>query len=338
MLLAACAAQAQSPSTSPNGFGMRSSAASESAAGESAVSLTALKFSESSVVGGESTTITLHLANPAPFDGAMVLLSSSDPTVVLTPVSARFEDGETSLSFPVSTFAVAAADSITVRAQYGNATVGANLLVLPAAAPFTVSIRPATVTIEQGKSGSATVTTKVDAGFDHALTLKASGDPSGVTLTLNPKTIPAPGSGTSKLSISVGSSVLAGSYPLTITAIEGSDSASAKTTLKVTSSSGNPDASFKGCWYTQGSHRYQAADISAGNPGTYPFNAILYHGTTCSATDVADQIGFGELIDFGGFGWTFWFTAFADQSDMSALWYVGNDSSQCVNYEIAPDC
>lgn len=339
VLLAAGGARAQNPSTSPNGYGMRPSRQLESVAGENSLTLTALKFSETNVVGGESTTITLTLANPAPAAGATVLLSSSDPKVVLTPASVRVEGGETSLSFPISTFAVAAAESITLRAQYGAATVSADLSVLPAtAAPFTVTVRPATLTLEQGKSGSATVTSKVDSGFNHSLQLKASGEPAGATLKLNPKVIPAPGSGTSKLSISVRSSVPAGSYPLTITASEGSDSATAKTTLKVISSSGNPDATFKGCWYKQGGHSYQAVDFSLGNPATYSFNAILYYGTTCNANDVADQIGFGELINFGEGGWTFWFTAFADQTDMSALWYVGEDSSQCVNYEIAPDC
>ncbi|MGA8438970.1 MAG: hypothetical protein WB762_30425 [Candidatus Sulfotelmatobacter sp.] len=339
-LLSAYGVQAQSASTSPNGFGMRSSGQSGRAAEqESSVGVTALKFSQGSVVGGNSTTITLTLANPGPAAGARISLSSSDSTLVLTPASVGVEGGETSLSFPVSTYAVTAPESITVRAQYGAVTVSADLSLLPAtAAPFTVSVRPATVTVEQGKSGSATVTSKVNTGFDHSLQVKASGEPAGVKLTLNPKVIPAPGSGTSKLNIGVGSSVPAGNYPLTIISSEGSDSASAKTTLKVLSSSGNPDATFKGCWSKQGGHSYQAVDLSLGSPGTYSFNAILYYGTTCDANDVADQIGFGERIDFGAAGWTFWFTAFADQTDMSALWYVGADRSQCVNYESAPDC
>jgi hypothetical protein len=339
-LLSACLAQAQNASPSSNGFGTRRSGQTGSAAEQgSSAGLTALKFSESSVVGGDSTTITLTLADPAPAEGGKVSLSSSDPTLVSTPASVRVEGGETSLSFPVFTSAVTGAESITVRAQYGAATVSADLSLLPAtAAPFTVSVRPATVTVEQGKSGSATVTSKVHAGFDHSLQIKASGEPAAVKLTLNPKVIPAPGSGTSQLDLSVGSSVPAGSYPLTITASEGSDSVSAKTTLKVISSSGNPEATFKGCWYKQGGHSYQGVDLSLGHPGTYSFNAILYYGTTCDANDVADQIGFGESIDFGAVAWTFWFTAFADQTDMSALWYVEADRSQCVNYQNAPDC
>jgi hypothetical protein len=100
----------------------------------------------------------------------------------------------------------------------------------------------------------------------------------------------------------------------------------------------NPEATFKGCWHTSGKNRYQAVDVSVKNAGKYPFNAVLYYGTGCGVGNFADQFGFGQIIDFGGFGYTFWFTAFANKTDMSALWYVGTDKSQCVNYEVAPNC
>jgi hypothetical protein len=100
----------------------------------------------------------------------------------------------------------------------------------------------------------------------------------------------------------------------------------------------NPNATFKGCWFKQGKNHYQAVDISIGNPGTYTFNAYLYHGTTCNPKDTADQIGNGEQLGFGGAGYTFWFDRFANQKNMSARWYVGSDSSVCVNYETAPSC
>ena len=100
----------------------------------------------------------------------------------------------------------------------------------------------------------------------------------------------------------------------------------------------NPKATFKGCWFKQGKNRYQGVDISVGNAGTYAFNAYLYYGTTCNPNDVADQIGMGEKLGFGGLGYTFWFDRFANQKDMSARWYVGSNKSACVNYETAPSC
>jgi hypothetical protein len=100
----------------------------------------------------------------------------------------------------------------------------------------------------------------------------------------------------------------------------------------------NPDATFKGCWYKQGDDRYQAVDVKVGKPGSYSFNAVLYYGSTCDAKDVADQFGFGQLLNLGSAEYTFWFTAFANRTDMSALWYLGDKHSKCVNYASAPDC
>jgi hypothetical protein len=98
----------------------------------------------------------------------------------------------------------------------------------------------------------------------------------------------------------------------------------------------DPKATFKGCWYKTGGKEYQAVKISVKNPGTYHFYANLYYGSTCSKW--ADDFGNGQLIQFGGFGYTFWFDAFPNQKNMSALWQVGPDKSACIAYETAPAC
>jgi hypothetical protein len=104
------------------------------------------------------------------------------------------------------------------------------------------------------------------------------------------------------------------------------------------SGSGNPHAKFKGCWYKEGKNRYQAVDMAIGTAGTYAFNAILYYGKTCNKDDFADQFGYGQLLSLGEFDYIFWFTAFPNQTNMSALWYLGDETSQCVSYADAPDC
>jgi hypothetical protein len=109
-------------------------------------------------------------------------------------------------------------------------------------------------------------------------------------------------------------------------------------TLQTATGNGDPDATFRACWYKQGRHRYQAVNVTVGKAGAYAFNAILYHGTTCNPNDYADQFGFGQLLNLGESTYTFWFTAFRDRPDMSALWYVGDENSRCVSYESAPDC
>jgi hypothetical protein len=103
-----------------------------------------------------------------------------------------------------------------------------------------------------------------------------------------------------------------------------------------TESPSNAGANFQGCWYTHKGHRFQAVDVSVTNPGSYPFYAELYYGTTCDPNTQADE--FDQEFDFGGFNYIVWFTAFSDRDDMSALWHVGTDTSKCVNYKVAPDC
>ena len=200
---------------------------------------------------------------------------------------------------------------------------------------FSVTVQPSSLTKSPGQSAAAEVTTKIASGYDDALTLKASNLPEGVSLTFSPDEIPAPGAGKSKASISLPSDLKLGNYSVHITATGGTASESATLTLKVVE---NPKATFRGCWYKQNGNRYQGVDFSLADPGTYPFNANLYYGTDCNPNQQADEFGFGTDLSFGSFDYTFWFTAFADQTDMSAIWQVGTDQSQCVNYENAPDC
>lgn len=216
--------------------------------------------------------------------------------------------------------------SAMIRNEEGNNTT-----------QFTIAVSPAKLMVATGKSGSAKITTTVAQGFDHALQLSATNVPTGVTVTLSPTQIPAPGSGTSNVNITVSSGTRPGIYPIGLKAAEASLSATATLKLEVSySSAGNPGANFQGCWYKTGGHGYQAVKISVKNPGTYHFYANLYHGSTCSQW--ADDFGNGQLISFGGADYIFWFDHFPDQRNMSALWQVGNNVSLCVVYSNAPPC
>src|SRR5215469_7270976 len=205
--------------------------------------------------------------------------------------------------------------SAMIRNQDGDSTT-----------QFTISVSPAKLMVATGKSGSAKITTTIAQGFDHALHLSATNVPAGVTVTLNPTQIPAPGSGTSNVKIAVSSTATPGIYSIGLKAADGSLSATATMKLEVSySSSGNPGANFQGCWYKTGGHGYQAVKISVKNPGTYHFYANLYRGSTCSQW--ADDFGNGQLISFGGADYIFWFDHFPDQRNMSAFWQVGNNVS-----------
>jgi len=303
-------------------------------AGVSSVTLT-----PATVLGGSSTQVTVHLSQAAPTGGASVQLSNSDASVVTTPATIKVAAGATSGTGSASTKSVSAVTAVAISALYNNTVAGAALTIDPGtASSFTVSVAPSTLTIAPGNSGSTKITTKISTGYNHALSLTASGAPSGVSITLTPATIAAPGAGTSKVEISVQASVKPGSYAIKITAAGGTSTHSATLTLKVAASNPGPGAKFQGCWYQQTGSKYQGVIISVDNPGTYPFNAVLYHGTTCNPNDFADQFGFGTDLNFGGFDTIFWFTDFHDQTDTSAIWQVGSDTSACVNYTVAPNC
>jgi subtilase family serine protease len=99
---------------------------------------------------------------------------------------------------------------------------------------FAISASPASVSVAQGGSGSSTITTTVSGGFNAAVGLTASGQPSGVTVSFNPTSIAAPGAGTSAMSIVVASTVAAGTYPITVTGTGGGITHTATVSLTVT--------------------------------------------------------------------------------------------------------
>src|SRR6202789_4497620 len=72
-------------------------------------------------------------------------------------------------------------------------------------ASFTLSASPASVSVVQGSSGTSTITAAVSGGFDSAISLSATGQPTGVTVTFNPTSIAAPGSGASTVTLAVAS-------------------------------------------------------------------------------------------------------------------------------------
>jgi hypothetical protein len=68
---------------------------------------------------------------------------------------------------------------------------------------FSISSSAPALTIAQGSSGNATITSTLSGNFNSSIALSASGLPAGATATFAPLTIAAPGSGSSVLTISV---------------------------------------------------------------------------------------------------------------------------------------
>ena len=105
----------------------------------------------------------------------------------------------------------------------------------PPVAGFSLSASPSSVTILQGNSGSSTITSTVSGGFNSAVALTASGQPTGVTVGFSPTSIT--GTGSSTMSITVSSTTTPGTYPITVTGTSGSTVHTTTVSLTVTSTS-----------------------------------------------------------------------------------------------------
>ncbi len=111
-------------------------------------------------------------------------------------------------------------------------------LTIVSAGSFSLSASPSSLTIAQGNQNSSTITSTLSGAFNSAISLSSSGAPSGTQVTFNPQTIPAPGSGSSVMTISVGGSTPTGTYPITVTGIGGGVQKTTIVTLTVTSNGG----------------------------------------------------------------------------------------------------
>jgi hypothetical protein len=292
------------------------------------------------LIGGNSSAARIVLSHAAPSGGAVVLLTSANPAIVSIPASVSVPAGLNSANVQLTTVPVKATTSVAITASYDNSVAGATLKINPprSSPNFTVAASPSSFSVQPGGSSSSSVVTTVTNGFDRALQLSVTGQPAGVSVSLNPTMIAAPGSGSSQADVTVDSNVAAGIYPIQISGTDGITTRTATVHLTVSSGSSGIVGPLTGCILNQSGHRYQAVKFNMNQAGTVPFNAVLYFGATCDPNKWADQFGFGNPLSLGGFGYIFWFHDFPDQPNTSAIWTVGNQTSQCVDYTKVPGC
>ena len=89
--------------------------------------LTSVTLSPGSVQGGVSSTGTATLDNPAPADGVVIVLTSSNMSVAQVPPNVMVPAGTMTASFTVTTSAVTRNTSVTISASYDGVTREATL-------------------------------------------------------------------------------------------------------------------------------------------------------------------------------------------------------------------
>lgn len=103
---------------------------------------------------------------------------------------------------------------------------------------FILSASPGSVSVAQGGSGSSTISTAAAGGFNSAVSLSVAGLPAGVTATLTPASIAAPGNGSSTLAFTASSTAATGTFNATVTATGGGITHTATVALAITAAGG----------------------------------------------------------------------------------------------------
>ncbi len=156
----------------------------------------------------------------------------------------------------------------------------------PATASFTISASPTSLSVAQGNQATSTITTAVSGGFNSAISLSASGMPSGTTVTFNPTSIPAPGSGSSTMTITVGSATPAGTYPITVTGNGGGTQQTTTVTLTVTAPTFTISASPA------------SLSVAQGNQGTSTVSTAVSGGFNSAISLSASGVPSGTTVTF----------------------------------------
>jgi len=221
---------------SPNGSGLINALAGTSSAPNFTISASPTSVS---VVRGSNGTSTITTAVLNGFDAAVALSATGQPSGVTvsfstTPIPAP-GSGTSTMTMTVASTTATGTYPITVTGTGGGVTHTSTVtltVTAPASANFTITASPTAITVVRGSSGTSTITTAALNGFNSAIALSATGQPSGVTVSFSPTSIAAPGSGTSTMTVKTGSRTT-GTYTITITGKGGGKTNTTKVSLTI---------------------------------------------------------------------------------------------------------
>jgi kumamolisin len=216
----------------PNGVNLINALAGSSPTAGFSLSATA-----ASVTDGSTGTSTVTETVTGGFYSAVTLTASGLPTGVTAAFSPTSITGAgtATLTFTAASSATAGSYTITVKGTPASGTAETTTLTLTVSAASTpsFSLSATAASVKDGSTGTSTVTETITNGYKTAVTLSASGMPSGVTAAFSPTSIT--GAGTSTLTFTASSTAAAGSYTITVTGTPASGTAKTTTlTLTVT--------------------------------------------------------------------------------------------------------
>ena len=143
---------------------------------------------------------------------------------------------------------------------------------------FTISA-PSNLAVTAGSAVSGTVTTTVSGGFNAAVSLVASGLPTGATSSFSPASIAAPGAGSSTLTISAGSTTAPGNYTVTVQGSGGGKTHTTNIALTVNPPSGGTTDIMTDGGFEQATASGNSAPGWSATSTTAGFNVIQKAGS-----------------------------------------------------------
>jgi len=161
------------------------------------------------VLQGASGTDTITVVPTGGFNGSVALSASGLPTGVTASFNPPSTTSTSSLTLTASATATTGTSTITITGTSNGLTSSVNLSLTVGG--FSLSLSPSSLTVQQGSTGSATVTV-TEVAFSGAVALSASGLPTGTTASFNPTST----STQSTLTFTVSSTTTTGTSTVTI--------------------------------------------------------------------------------------------------------------------------
>jgi len=122
-----------------------------------ATNLSSVTLAPTTLVGGANSTGTVVLSGMAPWGGASVSLTSSDPSTAAVPSSVKVNSWQKSAKFTVTTSPVSLSKVVSITTGYKGITKIATLTVNPAIAPPVITTHPVNKTVTEGQTATFTV-------------------------------------------------------------------------------------------------------------------------------------------------------------------------------------
>ena len=182
---------------------------------------------------GNSGTSTITVGAVNGFTGSVSLTASGLPSGVTAAFSPTTATTTSVLTLTASSAAIAGTSTVTITGASGTLKGTATIALTITVPNFTLAASPNTLTVGQGKSGVSTIAVSPVNGFSGAVSLTASGMPSGVTAAFSP----ASATTSSVLTLTASATAVAGTSTVTVTGASGTLRNTAIVSLTITAPS-----------------------------------------------------------------------------------------------------